>query len=111
MCVELKIKLKSLAEEQRIIRKEELKHKGKWSWKAETLIAHRKFIVRPIIRSTHIAYGLIRGLEYHEIENYSKSYPDWDAVRVMVKKYGSREDMQILEVWIDNNLMLNKIAA
>jgi len=106
MSTELKIKLKSLAEEQRIIRKEELKLKGNWAYKAERLIAHRKFRVRPIIRNTHIAYGLIKGHEYHEIEQKSYSSPNWDSVKTMVKKYGSTEDYEKACLWANNNLAL-----
>ena len=106
MSIELKIKLKSLAEEQRIIRKEELKHKGKWSFKAERLIAHRKFHIRPIIRATHVVYGLIKGKEYHEIEQVSYSQPDWKSIKTMAKKYGSKEDYEKACLWEGNNIVL-----
>ena len=97
MSVELKIKLKSLAEEQRIIRKEELSIKnGKFSYKSnqrrESIYLHRVMHVRPIIRATHIAYGLIRGLQYHEIENSPKSIPNWNKVKEMIKKYSTNND-------------------
>lgn len=103
MCVELKVKLKSLAEESRIIRKEELKRKGKnWSMEAGKLVFHRKFIVRPEARNTHVAYGIIRGRKYHEIENISYSCPDWEKVRSMVKKYGDKESILAVDEIIDN---------
>lgn len=110
MSTELKIKLKSLAAEQRIIRKEELKLKGKWAFKAERLIAHRKFHVRPIIRATHIAYGLIRGLELHQIEQKSYSEPNWNAISLMVKKYGSAENVKTLKEWMTNMRVLKSVA-
>lgn len=107
----LKIKLKSLAAEARIIRKEELKNKGKWSWKAESFHSHRVNRLRPITRATHIAYGLLRGLEYHQIEQTSKTTPHWGKVREMINKYslnlGERKDNLLkLDEWEYNNKML-----
>lgn len=94
MSTRLKIKLKSLAEEVRIIRKEESKLKGQWAWKAQRLYEHRISHLRPIIRNTHIAYGFIKGHLYHKIETNFKTYPDWSEVKTMIKKYGSREDYE-----------------
>ena len=83
----LKVKLKSLAAEARIIRKEELKCKGKWAFHADSFRLHRTLHIRPITRATHIAYGLLRGLEYREIEPTAKRAPDWTKVSAMVNKY------------------------
>lgn len=106
----LKIKLKSLAAEARIIRKEELKNKGKWSWKAESFHYHRVSLLRPITRATHIAYGLLRGLEYNQIEPTSKATPHWGKVRSMVKKYSNltteKDNLLKLDEWEFNNKML-----
>jgi len=103
---QLKIKLKSLAAEARIIRKEELKNKGTWSWKAESFHSHRVNQLRPITRATHVAYGLLRGLGYHQIEPTSKSEPDWDKVRKMVVKYSDlsneKSNLAILNEWVAN---------
>ena len=96
MSVELKIKLKSLAEEQRIIKKEERKRKGQWAYQVHNLRSHRVDYVRPIIRATHIAYGLIRGLTYEQIENSPKTSPDWGKVKDMLKKYGNKGDLEKL---------------
>jgi len=106
MCVELKIKLKSLSEESKIIRKEENKRKGNWAYKALSLWSHRVNYLRPIIRSTHIAYGLVRGLKYHEIENNSKSVPDWKAVKKMIVKYGNKDSLEAIDEIIDNQSYL-----
>lgn len=106
----LKIKLKSLAAEARIIRKEELNNKGKWSWKAESFHSHRVNHVRPITRATHVAYGLLRGLEYHQIEPTSKTQPHWGKVREMVRKYSdlrdSKDNELKLDEWEYNNKLL-----
>ena len=111
---QLKIKLKSLAAEARIIRKEELKNKGKWAWKADSFYGHRVHYLRPITRATHVAYGLLRGLGYHQIEPTSKSQPDWDKVRKMVIKYSDykseKDNVAILDEWIANINVLSLAA-
>ena len=90
--VKLKIKLKSLAAEARIIRKEELKNKGKWAWQADSFWIHRTQHLRPITRATHVAYGLLRGLEYLQIEPTAKSQPHWGKVKDMISKYSEWKD-------------------
>jgi hypothetical protein len=81
----LKVKLKSLAEESRIIRKEEKRNVGF----RNALRTHRVGIVRSESRATLLAYGFLRGLHYRQIENGSKGSPDWKKVEAMVKKYGA----------------------
>jgi hypothetical protein len=80
----LKVKLKSLAEEARIIRKEEKKNKRL----RYLLSEHRRGTVRLEARHTHIAYGFIRGKTYEQIEPKCKTPVEWDRVRKMVTKYG-----------------------
>lgn len=95
MCVELKIKLKSLADEARTIRNEENKLKIERNFsKLNDLHDHRVHVVRPEARATHIAYGLLRGLGYDQIERTTTSSPNWSRVRSMVKKYSPEEDVQ-----------------
>lgn len=84
----LRVKLKSLAEEARIIRREEQRTFGALR---EELHRHRVDIVRKVARDTHVAYGLIRGKTIDQIEPGRKSDPDWEAVEKMVKKYGSQQ--------------------
>jgi len=102
MSTELKIKLKSLAEESRIIRKEELLSKPNID-KINSLHDHRIHVVRPVARATHLAYGLLNGLDYRQIENHNKTVPDWKKVEAMVKKYAddSKREMflGILNSW------------
>jgi len=117
---ELKVKIKSLAEEQKIIRREEFKarrsdiwhwrqHRGdadycpRWGDKIEgtnstthslcdaerSLRQHRVHDVRPEIRSAHIAYGLMRGLNYDSIEKPKEgNEPNWKRVSKIVKSFG-----------------------
>jgi hypothetical protein len=89
MHVELKIKLKSLAEEARIIRREELiaKKRGDYST-LNSLHNHRVLVVRPAARSTHLAYSFLRGRNYRDVERMCYHQPNFAEVFRMVKKYG-----------------------
>lgn len=80
----LKVKIKSLAEEARIIRKEE--HKNKFH--RVELYSHRIGIVRSEARHSLLAYGFLRGRAFSEIERNFDDPPDWKRIEELVKKYG-----------------------
>ena len=84
----LKIKLKSLAAEARIIRRQERKTGGKHDHIRESLYLHRLHVVRRASRETHLAYGYLRGRPYRAMERNALRGPDWKSVASMVKKYG-----------------------
>lgn len=92
----LKVKVKSLAAEARIIRLEERRAKAQ---KRKDLLlglqSHRRGIVRTASRSTHLAYGFLRGRPYHAMERTTRTEPNWDAVQKMIEKYG-QEDRRLL---------------
>lgn len=88
----LRVKLKSLAEESKIIRQEERRTFGILLGE---LHAHRVLQVRSEARHTHIAYGLIRGRPYERIEKPLKA-PSWDKVKAMIKRYGPADASQAL---------------
>lgn len=81
----LRVKLKSLTAEAKIIRREEqrthteLRHELWW---------HRVSVVRGEARCTHLAYGFIRGRTLEQMEKKSVCPPNWEKVRAMLKKYG-----------------------
>ena len=81
----LRVKAKSLAEESKIIRKEEHRTTGILR---NRLQEHRRGVVRAESRHTGLAYGFIRGLSWERIEPNYKHPPDWNQVRKMLKKYG-----------------------
>lgn len=83
--VHLKIKLKSLAAEARIIRLEERRHRGPYQG---DLHGHRVHVVRREARHSHLAYAFIRGHSYQAVEPKAKRAPDWEAVARLVSKYG-----------------------
>ena len=82
----LRVKIKSLAEEARIIRREEQRAAG-WELRTE-LHLHRVGVVRSATRDALMAYGLIRGRTPEQTEPRAKTEPNWDAVDKMLKKYG-----------------------
>lgn len=86
---ELKIKLKHLAEEARIIRREAEKQYALGNYqKGNDLTDHRKTTVRRAARHTLIAYQTIRGIPYESYEGNAKTEPNWKEIDRMVKKYG-----------------------
>ena len=113
MSLHLKIKFKYLSEESRIIKREELKLRRKIQSRIEgrearqllrqSLHEHRKNVVRPAARSTHLAYGFLRGRSYRQMEDErTRTVPDWAAVEKMALRYGqsdSRDIKQRFEEW------------
>ncbi len=86
----LKVKIKSLAAESKIIRLEE-KRARRVSIR-NGLADHRRGIVRHESRHTHLAYGFLRGKEYRQIEATAHEAPDWKKVRKMIQKYCVHRD-------------------
>ena len=96
MSVELKIKIKNLADEARTIRKEEQKLHGMEKWKLQH---HRKTVVRDAARRSLIAYMKIRGKEWEQHalkrDDCVMIARDNKEVERMVRKYGERvEELQ-----------------
>jgi len=115
MLAYLKIKIKSLAVEAQIIRKEEQKFKKR---RGETcreifwgLRNHRTQDVRSESRSALIAYGFLKGKSYASIEppgtgkKGRRPQPDWVRINQLIVKYGVNKDAanikKAVEVWKD----------
>lgn len=62
-------------------------HNNRAGMAFNSLRDHRKNEVRSHARSSFLAYGFIRGLEYKQIENLSYSEPDWMEVRRLIEKF------------------------
>jgi hypothetical protein len=89
----LKVKIKSLAAEQGIIRLEKRRAlKAKNYPLVDELNNHRVRAVRPEARAALMAYGLLRGRLPEAIEPGAKSEPDQARVTALIKKYGTIED-------------------
>lgn len=70
------------------------------------LAAHRRFVVRPEARHSHLAYGFLKGRAYQQMEAkvHNREYPDFKRIEAMVSKYGdgdSRDRMQHFAEWVD----------
>lgn len=80
----LRVKIKSLAEEARTIRKEE--RRAGAPLRAE-LRNHRVVVVRHEARHAHLAYGFLRGLKHKQMEHNTPAF-DEAKVRRMLERYG-----------------------
>lgn len=83
----LKVKIKSLAEEARIIRTEERRSKP-GSWQQGELHTHRVVDVRNEQRLSLLAYAFIRGVPRSVCEPHAAKEPDWARVAKLVEKFG-----------------------
>ncbi len=86
----LKIKIKSLAAEATMIRKERNKIEDKSSDIAVQLQFHRTWDVRNESRCANLAYGFLRNRTYHRLEAKCHTLPDWDKTEKMVLRFSSR---------------------
>ena len=100
----LRVKMKSLAQESRIIRHEMRRHQRRYRELVELhpegkfnavlrrippLHWHRVDHVRPCARTAHLAYACLRELPYAQVEAYCRptKQPDWDAIRKEAKRF------------------------
>lgn len=87
----MRVKIKSLAAEAKIIRAAEIKSKMMGDSPTLTgLHLHRVNDVRGEARSAQLAKVLICGRRYVEAEGWSRSTPNWSRIAVIASKYGSR---------------------
>ena len=84
----LRVKVISLADEARTIRKAELRT---WGLLQERLHLHRVNELRAEARHAHIAYGLIRGRALERMERANSKPFDANRVRQLLKKYGPKD--------------------
>lgn len=94
--IHLKIKVKSLASEARIIRKEAKKTSGDVKY---GLNAHRTSVVRPQARASLLAYGILRGVPYCVMERSCRYEPDFNRVIKMATSFGARGEQ--CDAWRD----------
>lgn len=87
MLAELRVKVKSLAEEARIIRKEERVAASPAT--RSSLYRHRTVDVRREQRAALLAYAFLRGRSYAATEGRTaKTAPDLSRLRRLVEKFG-----------------------
>ena len=110
----LKIKIKTLAAEASIIRHATLKAKKRVRWAKDqmegaatlqaikernSLIDHRRLVVRPEARHSLLAYGFMRGTPYKAMERTCHEGPDWIRVATLVTRFGGGNSSNELQVW------------
>ena len=99
-CVsKFRVKIKSLAEEARIIRDEEKKRTG---WARSGLHAHRIETVRYEQRHTLLAYAYLRNAPYGLLEVGPASKPSAHKIQVILKSLASRSnyDGEAINKWL-----------
>lgn len=118
----LKIKEKSLAAEQKLIRQEELKHKwamraarGRQNFKkAQALLNRTPFVEVPFetntyslwkhrmelrieLRSAHLARCFLRGTPYVCAEPFSYTQPDWNRIQTLITRYSGEDERVVTQ--------------
>lgn len=111
----LKIKIQTLADEARHIRRDErkalsharyLNKKGSEKTASayrvyEDLNDHRRGVLRQVARNNHLAYGCLRGTPYERIEQKCRPHwasPNWKDVRQIAVRFGG--DPESVDSWI-----------
>lgn len=94
----LRVKVKSLAEESKIIRREAAKIKVRHHEDGNPMIddlvekngllEHRVNDVRKEARDAQLAYALLRGRTYGEVEEKYYEQPRWENILRIAKKFG-----------------------
>jgi hypothetical protein len=99
----LKVKVKHLAEEAKIIRKEEQRSHGDTR---DWLYLHRILTVRPECRATHIAYAFTKGIPLRKVERYPERIPTevWARVVAMAIKYSDKTKEELTE-WLGSSIV------
>jgi hypothetical protein len=104
--IHLKIKIKSLAAESRIIRREEKRHPGE-SYNRTSLYLHRIGIVRSEARAALLAYGYLRGKRYAQLEAKCHTPPDAKRTLSLINKYAGCAEPALtaeqFQEWHENN--------
>ena len=95
--IQLKVKIKSLAEESQIIRKEIKKSRDVGL--TSSLQGHRIIVVRKEARHSLLAYAFLRGKKYSEVENSAHEIPDFVKVGKLVENFGECWDYFIPGSW------------
>jgi hypothetical protein len=99
----LKVKVKHLAEEAKIIRKEEKRSYGDTR---EWLHLHRVIDVRSECRASHIAYAFAKGTALAAVERYPQDIPVsvWSRVAKMVSRYSGKSTEEYKN-WISGSMV------
>ena len=92
MNTQLKMKICALAAEARRIRTDEKKWPGDSSVRS-ALRKRRTVTVRREARCSQLAYGLLRGRRYAQLETAGSRPVDWPRVAGLVTEYAERDNV------------------
>lgn len=70
-----------------------------------SLHMHRKHHVRHEARHAQLAYAFLRGRPYSKTEDRPSSYPNWEKIRQIAKRFRHGEEQAVLQrfaEWEDN---------
>lgn len=106
---QLRVKIRSLADEARVIRDEERRAKDAHDYTlVNSLCNHRKQSVRPEARCALLAYAFLRRMPYERLERDPRSKPNWTRIKKMVERFtNATSELDLLdvktrlEIWID----------
>lgn len=95
----LKVKIKSLAEEAKIIRREERKTRDQDL--RDGLHRHRVVEVRIEARLTQLAYAYLSGKTRQQVEPNAVKPVNWSRVKTMVQRYSFPTEFRVtdFEAW------------
>lgn len=104
-----RVKIKSLAEEARIIR-HEVRRRKRCQWVPGCLNLHRTGILRREQRHTLLAYAILRGHAYARVEQRTVAPPDMGAIaRIYQSLTGSRKKIDVAG-WLEGGPATSKAA-
>ncbi len=93
----LKVKIKSLAAETRII-KSEMRARKDVGTKI-SLRSHHVNVVRPEARHSQLAYAFLKNKEYYEVERSCVTPPDFAKIWTLVERFGETWDYWTVGSW------------
>lgn len=91
----LKIKIQSLVDESRNIRREARKVTGK---DRHSLNLHRVMVVRPHTRLNLLAYGILRNIPYSCMERKCAEKPDFKRIGKIAKSFDATDEQ--VAAWV-----------
>lgn len=93
----LKVKIKSLSAETRIIKQAIARYKDLGT--KISLREHHVHVVRKEARHSQLAYAFLRGREYHEVEARCDVPPDFVKVAELIERFGEIWDYFTESSW------------
>ena len=95
--IHLRIKIKSLVDESKNIRKEANKTSGMAKWRLQH---HRTTVVRRHTRENLLAYGILRGVPYSAIEKKCYARPNFKMIIKHAKEFGGVDEE--ISAWVED---------